>query len=130
MLILSLTAPVLGLLALNVEAVVPITKNYGGINTSTGVRPSRLEINAFAASAGPGWDLYIQCFASMQAKDQSKVDSFYQIAGIHGRPYLPWDGVPAASGSHGGGYCPHNSVLFPTWHRPYLQLFEVRVYKL
>ena len=25
------------------------------------------------------------------------------------------------------GYCPHNQVLFGTWHRPYLVLFEVSV---
>lgn len=24
------------------------------------------------------------------------------------------------------GYCTHGSILFPTWHRPYLALFEVR----
>lgn len=23
------------------------------------------------------------------------------------------------------GYCPHNQLLFSTWHRPYLMLFEV-----
>lgn len=23
------------------------------------------------------------------------------------------------------GFCPHSSVLFPTWHRPYLLLLEV-----
>lgn len=23
------------------------------------------------------------------------------------------------------GYCTHSSILFPTWHRPYLALFEV-----
>ena len=91
--------------------------------------------------------------------------------GIHGRPYIAWDGVngnyqtvslntqkgsyslhvesrkhttryylPLLSeslvsiGVHlrvamlmdfAQGYCTHGSILFPTWHRPYLSLFEV-----
>ena len=27
-------------------------------------------------------------------------------------------------GGYQPGYCTHNSILFPTWHRPYLALFE------
>ena len=71
---------------------------------------------------------------------QSDPLSYYQIAGkflttslfhitliltpgIHGRPYLPWDGVGTAPGD-GGGYCTHTSNLFLTWHRPYLALYE------
>lgn len=25
------------------------------------------------------------------------------------------------------GYCTHGSVLFPTWHRPYVVQYEVRI---
>lgn len=25
----------------------------------------------------------------------------------------------------GGGFCTHSSILFLTWHRPYIALFEV-----
>jgi len=43
-------------------------------------------------------------------------------------PYKPWDGVvgnrPWNSRTTWGGYCTHGSVLFPTWHRPYLSLYE------
>jgi tyrosinase len=41
-------------------------------------------------------------------------------------PYKAWDGVEGLSdfGSF-GGYCTHSSVLFLTWHRPYLALYEV-----
>lgn len=45
--------------------------------------------------------------------------------GIHGRPYLPWDDVQGAPGAPNNGYCNHISILFPTWHRPYLALYEV-----
>ncbi|KAF9005141.1 hypothetical protein BDQ17DRAFT_1353900 [Cyathus striatus] len=44
-----------------------------------------------------------------------------QLGGIHGLPYIPWNG----SVSQDGGYCVHGSVLFPTWHRPYMMLYEV-----
>lgn len=43
--------------------------------------------------------------------------------GIHGYPDIPWDGVTGED--YIVGYCTHSSVLFPTWHRPYLALFEV-----
>lgn len=47
------------------------------------------------------------------------------LAGIHGVPFVPWNGVQASPGANQSGYCPHSSVLFPTWHRPYLALYEV-----
>lgn len=44
--------------------------------------------------------------------------------GIHGRPYIPFDNVQATPGNAQSGYCTHTSILFPTWHRPYLALYE------
>ena len=46
--------------------------------------------------------------------------------GIHSAPLVPWDGegrpdpepVPP-------GFCSHNIITFPTWHRPYMLLYEV-----
>ncbi len=46
--------------------------------------------------------------------------------GIHGRPYTLWNNVNGQFNYT--GYCTHDSILFPTWHRPYLALFEVRVH--
>ncbi|KAI6005994.1 common central domain of tyrosinase-domain-containing protein [Pisolithus albus] len=68
--------------------------------------------------------------------------SYFQIAGIHGKPYReyvgdkkppqereadysensPKDTLPTPS--RFGGYCNHGSVTFPTWHRPYVMLIE------
>jgi tyrosinase len=45
--------------------------------------------------------------------------------GIHGRPFVPFDNVLAEPGDENNGYCTHVSILFPTWHRPYLALYEV-----
>lgn len=70
-------------------------------------------------------DLYIQGLAAFQAEDQSELLSYYQIAGIHGRPYAAWDNVNGPQGDYATGYCTHDSILFPVWHRPYLALFEV-----
>lgn len=45
--------------------------------------------------------------------------------GIHGVPFVPWNGVQAVPGGSQAGYCTHASVLFPMWHRPYVALYEV-----
>ena len=40
-------------------------------------------------------------------------------------PYESWDGVPPVPGYEQRGYCTHMSVLFLSWHRPWLALYEV-----
>ncbi|KAK3996859.1 putative tyrosinase [Cladorrhinum sp. PSN332] len=55
-------------------------------------------------------------------------DSF--IPGIHGMPHQTWGGVEPTPGSEDTGYCTHSSVLFPTWHRPYMALYEQVLYSL
>jgi len=64
----------------------------------------------------------------MYATPQNKSLSHFSIAGIHGLPYVQWEGAGSnhqVQGSQWGGYCTHGSVLFPTWHRPYMALYEV-----
>lgn len=51
--------------------------------------------------------------------------SWYQISGIHGYPYVPWQEDPGfVPASSNRGYCTHSSSIFTTWHRPYLVLLE------
>eukprot|EP00250_Pteridium_aquilinum_P013881 c21630_g4_i1 orf=1-1044(-) len=75
-------------------------------------------------------DLFLLAFANVQSLPSSDKWSFYQIAGIHGLPHIPYDGAigalkpTASSGGSWGGYCQHGSPLFPTWHRPYIMLLE------
>lgn len=65
---------------------------------------------------------------------QDNAVSYFQIGGIHGQPYVRWNGeggnvsvgAEVVGGTRFKGYCTHGSVLFPTWHRPYVSLFEVR----
>lgn len=44
--------------------------------------------------------------------------------GIHGRPYVAWDGVTDPQGNTNVGYCTHGSLLFPMWHRAYIAFWE------
>jgi tyrosinase len=71
------------------------------------------------------WTLYILALDMLQYTNQSDMLSWYQIGGIHGEPFVPWDNVQSVPGNDQNGYCPHSSIIFPTWHRPYLALFEV-----
>lgn len=48
------------------------------------------------------------------------------MPGIHGAPALTWADVNPTPGNEHSGYCTHVSILFPTWHRPYLALYEVQ----
>ncbi|KIH90271.1 tyrosinase precursor [Sporothrix brasiliensis 5110] len=95
-----------------------------GINNSTGQRPSRININDLYNEAGPHWDLYVQALDMFQRDDMTEIESYYQIAGIHGLPFLPWNGVNQTTGGANSGYCPHGQTTFISWHRPYLALFE------
>ncbi|TDZ34027.1 Tyrosinase [Colletotrichum spinosum] len=106
------------------SAPYAITGLKTGIDSTSGQRPLRRNINDLQAS-GAQWDLYILGLAAMQ-RDEPETEklSYFQISGIHGRPFIPWNGVQAVSGGSGGGYCPHGNVQFPMWHRPYVALFE------
>ena len=68
----------------------------------------------------------------MYADNQDQLLSHFQIGGIHGLPYVSWGGSGGDEGSNPDdpaqwrGYCTHGMVTFPTWHRPYVALYEVR----
>ncbi|KAK5127553.1 hypothetical protein LTR85_006893 [Meristemomyces frigidus] len=71
------------------------------------------------------WTLFILAMQAFQAQSQTSATSYYQIAGIHGVPRVNYNGVGQCSTcSDADGYCTHDSVLFPGWHRAYLALFE------
>ncbi|KAF8500075.1 hypothetical protein BU17DRAFT_72138 [Hysterangium stoloniferum] len=67
-------------------------------------------------------NLFILALERMMKVPQTDPTSWYQIGAIHGRPYIPYDGI-GTKGSF-GGYCCHSSTLFPPWHRPYLAHLE------
>ncbi|KAK1835532.1 hypothetical protein QBC39DRAFT_146365 [Podospora conica] len=76
------------------------------------------------------WTLYLLGVSLMQFSDQSSPISWYSLTGIHGIPYKTWQGVGPTLGNEKSGYCTHASILFPTWHRPYLVLYEQVLYDL
>lgn len=108
-----------------------------------GTVPVRSEIRYMKRDARK-WNLYLLALSMMQNTDQDQDLSWYRITGqstrlrvsdcflcadggalgIHGVPFEQWGGVPPADGGQ-GGYCPHMTILFPTWHRPYIALYEV-----
>ncbi|KAM3437318.1 hypothetical protein MY4824_003859 [Beauveria thailandica] len=96
---------------------------------SNGSTPVRLELRDMRKD-GYMWDLYVLALSMFQSVSQEQSLSWYQVAGIHGVPFQPWNGVQPAPGASLSGYCTHSSVLFPTWHRPYLALYEQQMFKL
>lgn len=92
-----------------------------------GVQP-RLELRQLEQNTDQ-WNIFLLGMQHFQNTDQSDLTSYYQIAGIHGRPYTPWDNVPAAPGIQAPGYCNHVLNLFLPWHRAYLALFEQTLYE-
>jgi tyrosinase len=48
-------------------------------------------------------------------------NSLFSIGGYHGEPFRDQG---ATDGNFWGGYCNHNNILFPTWHRAYLHRIE------
>lgn len=65
----------------------------------------------------------------MQNKPESDSLSYYQLSGIHGIPFIPWQETSVSTQDPTRGYCTHNTPLFATWHRPFLSLFEQRLVK-
>jgi len=105
-----------------------------GVPTHTGhdqLPPPRKEIREFIKDVDV-FNLYILANAELQKTGQDAVASWFQIGGIHGKPDLAWDGVTTniTNPSRYQGYCTHGSTLFPTWHRPYVSLYEQAVYQI
>nr|RBQ94040.1 hypothetical protein FVER53263_03534 [Fusarium verticillioides] len=122
----------------------PNTMRYPGEIPYVKGLPVRKEISSLASSDDPNerkqWTLFVlalERFKSMPVDDKL---SYFQIAGIHGYPEVAWDGAPEpkhapdkktkqAGDQPFGGYCNHNSLNFPAWHRPYMLLFEQRIWE-
>ncbi|CAM1501394.1 Fc.00g105560.m01.CDS01 [Cosmosporella sp. VM-42] len=104
--------------------------SISGVKVNSGATvPLRKNINDLQAAGGPQWDLYIRALAVLYKQDPNDQLSFFQVAGVHGKPYIEWNGAgPKQVGSSDWqGYCPHGEDIFLPWHRPYLLLFEQRL---
>ncbi|KAK3296423.1 common central domain of tyrosinase-domain-containing protein [Chaetomium fimeti] len=74
--------------------------------------------------------LFIWALKAFEEKDPTTKLSFFSVAGIHGYPYQPWDEADYTAATAGAGYCTHDSILFPCWHRPYILLYEQALYEI
>ncbi|WPH00686.1 tyrosinase precursor, Monophenol monooxygenase [Acrodontium crateriforme] len=94
---------------------------------------TRYEIRDLANNHPKWWQLYLQALIEFQNMDPNDMQSYYQIAGIHGEPHANWDGFTpcdhcnAAGNPYLAGYCDHDSILFPGWHRAYVALYEQQI---
>ncbi|KAI3547653.1 hypothetical protein CSPX01_03656 [Colletotrichum filicis] len=105
-----------------------------------GEPPMRLELRDMATNHSDQWTLFLLGLERFQKVDEKEPLSYFQIAGsIHGLPAQKWPNADWNNvGSQFdkekletvfGGYCTHTSILFLTWHRVYLALFEGELYK-
>ncbi|TGJ84825.1 hypothetical protein E0Z10_g3899 [Xylaria hypoxylon] len=101
----------------------------GSLPLVDGQPQPRLEIRTLQKNHDQ-WNLYILALSWMQYTSQDSPFSWYQIAGIHGAPGQTWGNVAPLPGNDNIGYCHHVSILFPTWHRPYLVLYEQTMYNI
>lgn len=86
--------------------------------------------------------LFVYALNYFKNIDPKERDSYFQIAGwftntqhsariltpigIHGQPLQSWDSQDPET----SWYCVHGNVLFPPWHRPYMALYEQRLYEI
>ncbi|KAJ6260068.1 Tyrosinase [Drechslerella dactyloides] len=100
-------------------------------NCATRYANYRQEIRAFETNQGGRlMDLHVCAMKRiMYARPPSDPNSYWGIAGIHGRPFQAWpDPRNGASTNTNMGYCSHSSTLFPCWHRPYISYMEAVLY--
>lgn len=68
------------LLSLTTVLAFEITGATGGIDPTTGARPSRYEISRFSQS-GPAWSLFVLALYEIQRVNQWDPMSYFSIAG-------------------------------------------------
>jgi tyrosinase len=86
----------------------------------------RLEIRQLQATQPDQFNLFILATQAWQAEAQTQgtSSSYYGVSKIHGVPFESFNGAQCQGCPNTGGYCTHNSILFPAWHRSYLAMYE------
>ncbi|KAF3161780.1 hypothetical protein TWF217_007688 [Orbilia oligospora] len=91
---------------------------------------NRQDINTLEAKDPDVFNLLLVAMNKLHTAGETDPWSYYQLSGIHGIPFVAWPDPKAASPGNGEsfdrtrGYCPHGSLLFATWHRPYMLVLE------
>ena len=95
------------------------------VTGASGATQPRLEIRQMQKQQPNQFTLLILALQQFEAQATTSSTSYYQISGIHGVPRQNYNNVGECSTCTGAdGYCTHDSVLFPAWHRSYLALYE------
>ena len=114
------------LLAISLTCFIYVCVGYTlvpGITVPPGYPiPQRVELRTFI-NDNTSLNIYLIALESMQQTDINELLSYYLISGIHGSN-LAWDNDTGGNFFMGSGYCYHAHPLFPTWHRPYMSLYE------
>jgi len=85
----------------------------------------RLEVRQMQSQQPNQWTLFLLAMRNWQLEQQNSPSSYYSIAGIHGVPHNSYNNVNQCNNCGGAdGYCTHNSIHFPAWHRVYLAFYE------
>jgi len=98
---------------------------WGDCNNNGRQSYPRLEIRQLRNNADQ-WNLYLLGMERFMSKSKDDKLGYYQISGIHGRPFQSWNNFPTPLVNQ-AGFCPHAQTLFGSWHRPYLAIYEVCV---
>ncbi|KAK7942819.1 Tyrosinase, partial [Apiospora aurea] len=97
---------------------------HGKYQALRALRALRAPIHDTARADETARDLHILGLSEMQNASESDPLSYFQIAGIHGRPFIPWNGVENITAAPFNGFCPHGNTPFTAWHRPFMALYE------
>ena len=85
----------------------------------------RRAVDDLQTNHGDVFNMLVLALQRVQNITENDDLSYYQVAGIHGYPYVPWQEDPGfVPANPNRGYCTHSSAIFTTWHRPYLVLLE------
>lgn len=88
-----------------------------------GIAP-RLPVTVLRDQNPDVFNMLILALERVQNWPEDRELSWFQMSGIHGLPFTPWQYPPSATVNPGLGYCTHNSGIFLPWHTPYLLLIE------
>lgn len=106
-------------------------QNYVRLEGGKGnaVQP-RLEVRQLKNQQPDQWNIFLVALDYWMTQSTGEA-GYYGISTIHGVPRQNYADVAQCSTCAGAdGYCPHDSVLFPAWHRAYVALFEQEFLKV
>ncbi|KAK6355957.1 hypothetical protein TWF718_000333 [Orbilia javanica] len=89
----------------------------------------RLKIENMQTQRPDSFNLLLLAWRELQLASEADDLSFYQLSRIHGAPFGPWQMPEQGNYNRQVGYCTHHSVIFLSWHRPFLLLLEQTIYR-